>query len=282
MRAKTLLVSLICLLTVSMAVVNVRALYKSTTIYINPEENFYVPGSTFSVTVNIDSVTNLYGWGFWLSWNPKVLKILSITEGPFLKSGGITYCPAPTIDNNVGYATAGCTLLGVASVSGSGVAATVNLEVLEAGGTTLHLYDTKLSDNQAQLISHNVVDGEFTTGMSANLVARSAWPEHHHYKIGGDEDDYQRLTGKVIVSGPESLYVKVVFDTVRDDGMVYRNETVYVLLDPGIKHDLWFDFGPFVPSDSGNYFVTASAWFSLYGEEYVQGTKIKAFRFAAV
>jgi len=63
-------------------------------------------GSTFSVSIMVDSVTDLYGAQFSVSFNPSVLTAQSVNEGSFLKQGGAsTFFNAPTIDNSVGTIT---------------------------------------------------------------------------------------------------------------------------------------------------------------------------------
>ena len=142
---------------------------------------------------------------------------------------------------------------------------------------------TRLADSGVVEITHSANDGDFTTPQEANLVGRAAWPEHHHYVCSKDEDDYQALNAKVTNVGPENLYVKVVFNIVRDDGMVYVVETGVDIVVPGVKVDLTADFGPLAVVDKAKYAVEAHCLYSLGGTIFAGiGDKAKAFSFAVV
>jgi len=92
-------------------------------------------GQTFNLDVSISGVTDLFSWGFDLSFDQTLLTANSITEGPFLKSmGGTTNYVAGMIDNTTGkISNTADTLTGATGVSGSGVLAIINFT---AGATT--------------------------------------------------------------------------------------------------------------------------------------------------
>jgi hypothetical protein len=126
---------------------------------------------TFTVDVKVANVINLYTYQFRLSWEPTLLDVTSVTEGPFLNAEG-TYMTSftPRIYNTPdpfgvsGYAFVACTLLGEpasAAASGSGTLATLEFLVKEDGNTSLHLYDTKLINSLLVEMSHGTEDGYF-------------------------------------------------------------------------------------------------------------------------
>jgi len=119
-------------------------------------------GTTFSVSIRVDSVTDLYGAQFSLSFNPSVLAAQSVSEGSFLKEGGAsTFFNAPTIDNSLGTITgAAITRLGVPSgATGSGTLATISFRAKSTGTSSLTLSNVALSDSNAQPISFTKQDG---------------------------------------------------------------------------------------------------------------------------
>ena len=128
-------------------------------------------GETFTVNIGVANVLNLYTYQFRLSWEPSLLNVTGITEGPLLNAEG-TYKTSftPRIYNTPdpfgvsGYAFVACTLLGepaTAAASGSGTLATVAFLVKEEGNTSLHLHDTKLISSLLVEMSHGTEDGYF-------------------------------------------------------------------------------------------------------------------------
>src|SRR5262245_49893384 len=59
-------------------------------------------GTTFTVTVQVSGITNLYAAQFDLQFNPAVLTAVSVAEGVFLPSGATTLFIPGTIDNVTG------------------------------------------------------------------------------------------------------------------------------------------------------------------------------------
>ena len=62
-------------------------------------------GTPVSVSIAMSNVIDLFAWQFDLSFNPGVLQLTSIQEGPLLASGGSTVFIPGTIDNTAGTAT---------------------------------------------------------------------------------------------------------------------------------------------------------------------------------
>jgi len=128
-------------------------------------------GETFTVDVKVANVLNLYTYQFRLSWEPSLLDVTDVTEGPFLNAEG-TYRTSftPRIYNTPdpfgvsGYVYVACTLLGepaTAAASGKGTLVTLEFLVKEEGNTSLHLYDTKLISSLMVEMSHGTEDGYF-------------------------------------------------------------------------------------------------------------------------
>jgi hypothetical protein len=142
----------------------------TTTVYVYPSSKTVVVGQSFSVYIKISDVTDLYGWEFKLSWNPNLLDVIDVTEGPFLKQGGDTFF-TKKINNTAGYILVDCTLLGdVPGVSGDGTLASVKFYAEEEGSTVLDLYDTILLNSLEQTIPHTANDGSVTVSQSVGGI----------------------------------------------------------------------------------------------------------------
>jgi hypothetical protein len=269
------------LLVVSSIVAVVSAPVTVPLVYVDPAESAVDPGDSFSININVQDVTDLFSWGIRLEFNPNVLECTAVTEGPFIQSQN------PTSFVNVikiNYIDAGCTTLGaLPGVSGSGVLMTATFTVKDSGTSDLHLNEarTSLLDSTITAIPHDTADGHFHTNAAANLVRKSAWPEHHHYVISKDEDGNQTLYAKVKNLGLVDLHVYVRFDIVRDDALVATVYSAEVVVTPDTIVDLTADF-PLMSADVGKYYVSASAGYSWTGYYFTQGDKIKTFSFAVV
>lgn len=114
----------------------------------------------------------------------------------------------------------------------------------------------------------------------ADLGGRKAWPEHHHYKISGDEDAYQTLFAKVQNYGSNPVYVKVVFQVFVNDQLVgtYESNAAY-LLATGMTAVVSYQFA----AATSDYKVEAKARYSSSADgPWTEGTMMKKFGFAIV
>ena len=142
-----------------------------TKVYVSPA-TYTVPsiGSTFSVNVSIQGVTNLKGWEFKLYYPNGVLNGTAVTEGAFLKSGGVNtfFIVADFTDGynaTQGLASLACLRItpDMTGVDGNGVLATITFNTTSnAGPESLHLADVNLSDPNVTKIPYIKVDGEVT------------------------------------------------------------------------------------------------------------------------
>jgi len=249
-------------------------------VYIDPPEVSGNPGDAFSINVYIEDVVDLFSFDVRIQWPNGLLQVVSVTEGPFIQSVNPTIFIGKLYAD---YCTAAVTTLGaVPGVSGAGILCTVNFNVLDAGTCALDIYQSTLLDSTLTAMSHTSADGYFYTTAEANLVKKSAWPEHHHFDVSKDEDGYQNLTGKVKNLGPLDLKVSVEFSIVRDDGSPSIIQTPTQTVLAGTEVDLVAMYGPLANLDAGKYYVNASCMYSYTGTYWAQGTKSKAFSFAVV
>jgi hypothetical protein len=126
-------------------------------------------GGNFTVDVKVTNVKNLYTYQFKLSWEPSILNVTNVTEGPFLNAEG-TFSTAFTEEiwnepdpfGVSGYVYVACTLLGepaTAAASGSGNLATIEFFAKEEGNTSLNLHDTMLINPFTEEMPHGTEDG---------------------------------------------------------------------------------------------------------------------------
>ncbi len=152
------------------------------TIALDPSEVKDIdPGGTFNVDITVSDVSNLFAWQLVLYFDPDVLQVDNVTEGPFLAAAGNTTDLDPTIDNTAGYIIAGTVFelpLPEFGASGDGVLATIVFSVTGRGTVTLEFEDdetltflkeTEWVDYQAKegrtrTISSSLTDGTFTNG----------------------------------------------------------------------------------------------------------------------
>ena len=248
-------------------------------VYVDPAESTANPTEFFTINVNVQDVTDLYSYGIKVGFNPQLLQVDSYTEGSFIQSVNPTFF---SVKIYFDYVDVVCASLGaVPGVSGSGTIFSITFEVVDAGTCALDIFYSVLIDSTLTAIEHESASGEFYTSASANLVRRSAWPEHHHYVISKDEDTYQTLSAKVKNLGPIDLYVKVVFDIVRDDGFLVTVSTEPIVVTPGTIETVSADL-PLTGADAGKYYAAAKAYYSWSGYYYSPGKKNKTFSFAVV
>jgi len=118
---------------------------------------------------------------------------------------------------------------------------------------------------------------------SVTLAKKSAWPEHHHYSIGKDEDTSNDLFAIVYNNGGLDIWVKVVFTVTKDgNGIPVGDfETAPMLLQVGAMSRC---STAFVPPSVGKYEVSAQAWADTNADNVPDTAmgKIKTFSFSVV
>jgi len=254
-------------------------------ISIDPAEATANPGESFTINVNVQDIVDLYSYQVQVNFDPNVLEATGAQEGPFLPEGttspdGTYFVPPVIEDDNIFLA---CVTLGrYPGVSGSGTLFNVTFNVLDAGTSDLDFSEMMFLNSTGADITFDIAGGYFYTTARANLLRRSAWPEHHHFVVSKDEDGNQTLNAKVKNLGPMDIYVRVVFDIMRDDAFFTTVSSDEVLATPDTIVELTGDFGPLGPSDVGKYYVTARAWYSWSGTYWAAGEKVKTFSFAVV
>ncbi len=111
-------------------------------------------GSSFTVSVRADGVTNLQSFESQIKFDPKVLKINSITAGDLLQQNGVSLVPQRNILNDSGDASA--TLArdpAKGGVNGSGSLLTVTFQAVGKGQTIVIIPKTVLHDSAGAAVN---------------------------------------------------------------------------------------------------------------------------------
>jgi general secretion pathway protein D len=133
----------------------------TTTVEIDPLSIVVSPCDNFTVNVNVENVMDLYAWEFNITFDPNLVTCISVTEGPFLKSGGATIFVS-NIDNVAGWVKAACSIMIGSGVSGSGTLAYIEFHCEGPGTSPLHFKpkpETDLYDSTGLPIPHVTIDG---------------------------------------------------------------------------------------------------------------------------
>ena len=127
-------------------------------------------GLAFNVNVTVQSVTDLYGYQFELFYPNDILNGTSVTQGPFLKTGGVsTLFDVANFTDNYNATDGLINILSLrtnspaSGVNGSGTLAIIIFNSKSNNGPeTLHLADVMLSNSNVTEIPFNTVDAQVT------------------------------------------------------------------------------------------------------------------------
>jgi len=146
-------------------------------VKVQPSETDVRVGETFSVSVVVESVENLYALDVTLRWNASVLQFLSVDLHLGVEShlGGVLHedlgAEIFVAENNASeaeYRLVATSVSPASSFNGSGTVFSVSFKAVSAGRSLLGL-ETELADRPssggtANLIDHDVVGGSVEVG----------------------------------------------------------------------------------------------------------------------
>jgi len=275
-------------LIVGMATVNIASAAGGSTVFIPPTFGTTLsPGTQFTIDIDVDYVSRLWGYQLTLSFDPTMLKGISVQNGPFLESAGGTavVVPGPGFDNVAG--TLGLFAAALRPVrnlpTGGGVLAVVTFEVKDYGVSVITFGpETGLADRFGRWIIHKEENPEcFLDGYFDNTRdPPQLWIREKHGTFGGGAypawhvnliDVEQTLYSKIANSGDGSAWVKVKFTVEWVEGAVtaeyWSNEAEVpaVYRDPDTGEKVYplvtVATPPFIPGSYGDYTVTAALYF---------------------
>ena len=113
-------------------------------LYLEPANLTLTPSQDFTVELKVTSITNLKGYSVTLSYDPTLINLQEVTEGPFFSSKGETFFYSKEDNNTI---LIDCALLGkTLSTSGEGTLATLSFTSLKAGSTSIEFSLAKTRD----------------------------------------------------------------------------------------------------------------------------------------
>jgi hypothetical protein len=138
-----------------------NGILQTVTVSVSPSSVTVPVNQTFTISVTVTGVSDLYGWEFQLGWNSTLLNALNVSEGPFLKAGGSTFFTYE-VDASAGNMIIDCTLTAPSAthgVSGDGTVGTVTFYATNVGQCSLDLHDVNLADSSDRPIPCQAVGG---------------------------------------------------------------------------------------------------------------------------
>ena len=113
------------------------------TLYLQPEGHALSSDSTFKINLQVTGINELKGYSVILSYDPALLEVTKIEEGPFLSNEANTFFYQKA-DDEKGTLQIDSALLGPGlTVSGEGMLATLSCKVLKTGSAALTFQQVK-------------------------------------------------------------------------------------------------------------------------------------------
>jgi hypothetical protein len=115
-------------------------------LYLEPSDLAITPSKGFTVELKTASITDLKGYSVTLFYDPTLLSLQEVEEGPFLSVGGKTFF-YKEVDDAKGTILIDCAILGPeVGVSGEGTLAAFSFTSLKAGSTSIEFSLAKTRD----------------------------------------------------------------------------------------------------------------------------------------
>ncbi|MEM3699740.1 MAG: cohesin domain-containing protein [Candidatus Bathyarchaeia archaeon] len=230
---------------------------QTTNVYVDPPLTITQIDETFSINISIAQVTNLAAWEIKLYYLNTMLNGTKATEGPFLKTAGLTFFWVLSFTDNYnathGKVHIACTLTGTGpGATGSGTLATVTFKAKNAGNTPLTLKDTKLLDNQdpPQQIIHTAINGDVQVRGIRDIAVLNVNP----FKTIVGQGYTIQINVTVVNNGDQAETFNVT---------LYANttgiETRQITLINGVSTTLTFTWNT-IGYQKGSYTIWAYAW----------------------
>lgn len=130
----------------------------ATVLTLTPSSRVASIGDTINYDLVISDVTDLYGYQFSLQFDPTLVNITGLSEGPAMATAGTTFFVPGAFDNVNGLlGLTGDTLIGpISGFAGSGVLASLSFKAIGAGIGDIAVNDTFLLDSSFSEITTTV------------------------------------------------------------------------------------------------------------------------------
>ncbi len=110
-----------------------------------------IEGDQFTLNINIDDATDLFGWQSELSFDPNILEANQVVLGDFLKKGGNSpFFQGGIIDNNIGNITKIIATLSSSGVSGTGNLFSVMFTAKAIGNSQIQILNFKATTSDLE------------------------------------------------------------------------------------------------------------------------------------
>ncbi len=243
-----LILSLIMVMTASMGPVAANP----TTLYVDPSsiiDTGLVSGSNFTTNINVNDVTDLAGFEFYLNYTTAVLSATEITLGPFFPSNSVIL--HEETNDTLGYVRYVVNVpSGSLGINGSGTLATINFTVESTGETSLDLCLTEMLDSSANVIAHEVNDGYFSNLAVHDLAVIDVNADPTEVPVGESITINVTMWNQGDLS--ETFNVTIYYDTT------FIETRTGITLEAGKNTTLTFTWNTTLVSP-GNYTITAEA-----------------------
>ncbi len=130
-------------------------------VRLDPENMQILPGETGKLTVRISQAKNVAGVPFYLTFDPKIVEIGKVEEGPFLSRDGASTAFMSSVDVGRGRLIVGLTRLGSpVGISGSGELLYIEIQGRKQGTSLLRFDHQSVKDPGAKSIPASFIGGQ--------------------------------------------------------------------------------------------------------------------------
>lgn len=135
----------------------------STVVSIEPAHSMIPVAGSTQLQIIVADGENIGSVPFYIDYDPNIIEIIEVREGPFMSSDGAPTAFISSIDERRGRIIIGLSRLGpVKGISGSGVLVEVALKATRAGQSPFAFSHESVLDPMAQVLDARFVDGEIT------------------------------------------------------------------------------------------------------------------------
>lgn len=195
-----------------------------TVVAVDPKITSTEPGESFEINITVSDVSDLYGWEINMTFDPTILSVVKVTEGPFLKQAGEeqgvdTWLLGPVINNFAGFVSCAASFVPFPpeGATGSGVLASITFNVTTEGRSDLGFSKTKLNTVEEDLpvpLDHTAVDGLFAYPLLRDVAVINV--EVSSTSVSAGESVSMNVTVKNEGEIAETFDVTVSYDSTID------------------------------------------------------------------
>ena len=158
------------------AVACAASLRAQTTVTVSPSSKNALPGATFTLTINVNSVSHLHAVHTVVRFNNAVLQATTLSFGTFLTGPlGVLSFSQPPLGPAVDSVTVDQAILGNYSVSGSGILYSMTFSAVGAGLSSVTISTADLRDTSSLPIPATITSGSVNVANPAQIYVDPAY-----------------------------------------------------------------------------------------------------------